>query len=169
MEWERKERTYRSIPFLVIIKLLRSFRGLNFVGIDSHVLRPIITAFWVFCGLVVVTLLSVSTTLEVALFIPIQTASASLPVAVARMYGLAACSLWPDDLPLAKYFISPGRRHGNPPFNPIPLDLVAATIAVRFGVDILTLNIYLTRKKLIHLQTRYEIKRGEHLDNLHVP
>jgi hypothetical protein len=63
MEWERKERTYRSIPFLVITRLLRSFRGLNFVGIDSHVLRPIITAFWVFCGLVVVTLSSALTLL----------------------------------------------------------------------------------------------------------
>jgi hypothetical protein len=87
----RKDGTYRSIPFLVIIKLLRSFKGLNFVGIDSHVLRPIITAFWVFWGLLVVTLSSVSTTLTVALSILIQTASASLPVAIARSYGLSPC------------------------------------------------------------------------------
>ena len=40
--------TYRSIPFLVMTRLLRSLSGLNFVGIDSHVLRPIITVFWVF-------------------------------------------------------------------------------------------------------------------------
>ena len=32
--------------------------------------------------------------------------------------------------PLAKYFISCDRRHGNPPFFPIPFESVAATIAV---------------------------------------
>jgi len=132
-----------------MIRLLRSLRGRNFVGIDSHVLRPIITAFCVFCGLVVVTLLSVSTSLTVALPILIQSdLLTSLPLAIVRLSGLAACGLFPDHLPLAKYFISPGRRHGSPPFNPIPLDLVAATIAIKFGVDILTLNIYLTRRKV---------------------
>ena len=55
---KRRSCTYRSIPFLVIIRLLRSLSGLNFVGIDSHVLRPMITAFWVFWGLVDVTLSS---------------------------------------------------------------------------------------------------------------
>ena len=34
------------------------------------------------------------------------------------------------DVPLAKYFISPGSLHGSVPFFPIPFDVVAATIAV---------------------------------------
>ena len=34
----------------------------------------------------------------------------------------------------AKYAISFGSRHGKPPFRPIPLDLVAATITVSRGM-----------------------------------
>ena len=38
--------------------------------------------------------------------------------------------LLPSNLPRAKYFISPGRRHGRPPDLPIPPEVVAATMAV---------------------------------------
>jgi hypothetical protein len=42
---ERLGGTYVSTPALEITRFCLSFNGLNFVGIDSHVLRPMITAF----------------------------------------------------------------------------------------------------------------------------
>jgi hypothetical protein len=43
-----------STPALEITKFCLSFNGLNFAGIDSHVLRPMITAFCPSCVSVVV-------------------------------------------------------------------------------------------------------------------
>ena len=40
--------------------------------------------------------------------------------------------------PLAKYFISPDNLHGNVPFIPIPLDFVAATMAVILREDFIS-------------------------------
>jgi len=75
---------------------------------------------------------------------------------------------WPDDLPLAKYFISPGNLHGKPPFNPIPLDLVAATIAVKFGVVILNMYINLPYAYKVNSTTdALNVKREGHLDGMH--
>ena len=93
---KRRSCTYRSIPFLVIIRLLRSLSGLNFVGIDSHVLRPIITAFWLFCGFVVVTLLSVSSPLTPLIIRPVEQLSPSYSRIirlglVKEIVGLTAC------------------------------------------------------------------------------
>ena len=44
MSVDTRGRTYFTV--LLTIMFSRSFNGLNFSGIDSHVLRPIITAFF---------------------------------------------------------------------------------------------------------------------------
>jgi hypothetical protein len=64
-----------------------------------------------------------------------------------------------ESLPFAKYFISPGRRHGSPPFSPIPFDRVAATIAVSEGVCWLILLMYL-RINVSRVRSHLSCTRG---------
>ena len=80
------------------------FRGRNARGMLSHVLLPIMTAFF----------LDIVSAWYVSSF-PDGAVSGTVVVS------------------FAKYAISRGRRHGNRPDDPIPLFIVAATIKVTEG------------------------------------
>ena len=80
------------------------FKGRNASGMLSHVLLPIITAFF--------------PDMVSALYVPSFSDEAVSGTVVVTF---------------AKYAISRGRRHGNRPDDPIPLFIVAATIKVTEG------------------------------------
>ena len=83
----------------------------------SHVLRPMMTVFAGSCSVSLSEPLP-SVTVDQHCF-PILPAVWSSGRKHVCLY-----------IPRWKYFISPGKRHGRPPFLPIPLDRVAATTAV---------------------------------------